>query len=50
MKSHLKKHWMKVKSALKLSIHDQGHDGNLFSLSTDSLWDGGRVNLKLSAS
>ena len=31
MKSHLQKLWMKVKSALKLSFHDQGHDGKLFS-------------------
>ena len=44
MKSHLPKHWMKVKSALKLSIHDQGHDGNLFSLSTwfSSGWSQGQ--------
>ena len=31
MKSHLQKLWMKVKSTLKLSVHDQGQNGKLFS-------------------
>ena len=31
IKSHLQKLWMKVKSTLKLSVHDQGQNGKLFS-------------------